>query len=128
MKVFILEDDEQRIKLFEEALAGHEVTIARSCGGPMGAYRKFQPPYDLILLDHDLDQRQMVSSDDEETGFQFVKFMGKAPEVNQPEVIIHSYNPDGAKAMHRLLDDNGWHLVLRMPFGPKLLNTLRESE
>lgn len=123
MKIFILEDDESRIRLFVDALLshGHDLTIAKSF---QEATRKFQPPYDALSLDHDLGGRQFVNSDEEETGFNFVRWLGKAPSGAQPVIAVHSYNPDGAQAMINLLHDNGWVAVIKEPFGPKLLSWL----
>ena len=91
-KVFILEDDPERISYFKELL-GHvaDLTIISSCV----EVDKFQPPYDLIFLDHDLGGRQMV--DHEDCGLTFVK---QADSFTPNDlIIVHSYNPVGAKQM-----------------------------
>lgn len=59
-----------------------------------------------------------------DTGFTFAKFLAEQPPTCQ--VIIHSYNPDGAARMHKLLEGAGWNVV-RMPFGLKLLDLLRAT-
>jgi NAD+-processing family protein with receiver domain len=128
VRIFILEDDQIRIGAFLAAIPpNHEVTVATQLSGPNGAYKKFKPPYGLILLDHDLGGRQFVSSDEEETGFQFCRWLGTAPVDCDTSVVIHSYNQDGAKAMSRLLMDNGW-IVVVIPFGVPLLNALKETK
>ena len=119
MKVFILEDDATRIALFQEYGTGKDLTIAKDFGS---AKELYQPPYDLMFLDHDLGDMTYVDSEDENTGYQFAKWLGKAPE-DPPHVIIHSFNYYGAKAMCDLLADNGWDPV-RYPFGKFVLNHL----
>ena len=60
MKVFILEDDPYRIVKFRDLLKGHDLTIIDSCT----KVEEFKPPYDLILLDHDLGGRQLEDHED----------------------------------------------------------------
>lgn len=112
MKVFILEDDPIRIGQFMEWLRGDDITCADSC---TQAY-KFEPPYDLIFLDHDLGGRQLEEHEDD--GLAFVRLI--KDQINPDAlVVIHSYNPDGALRMFDELFDYGV-LTLRQPFGPKL--------
>jgi hypothetical protein len=125
-KVFILEDDQTRIDLFIEAGIGHDLTIAKSF---KAAKAKFQPPYDYLFLDHDLGGRTYVASEDEETGANFCRWLGAAPQEGskvwaaEPYIIIHSFNPDGAKTMYEILRNNGW-MVVSIPFGPTILTYL----
>lgn len=128
MHIFILEDDSARVALFQEALLGgsHDLTVCEGVEGKGGAKERFDPPYDLILLDHDLGGIHSSKADTvlKETGYQFVKWMTKEVEDGgSTPVIIHSYNPDGAKAMETLLRVSGWN-VTRQPFGSTLLRWL----
>lgn len=116
MRVFVLEDDERRIDLFIQALVGSDVTIARSCR----EVKKFQPPYDVILLDHDLGGRQMRQHED--CGLTFLKMV--RTQINPDAiVIIHSYNPVGAAQMQDELPGS-----LRILFGPGLLSLLTKLD
>lgn len=122
MKIFILEDDRNRIHLMLDALgASHDVQVSESCAD---AKIKYDPPYDLTLLDHDLGGRQFVDGEDPETGYQFVKFMVSNGMDPGGYVIVHSYNPDGAKAMQGLLEESDWNMA-RVPFGLKVLEFLK---
>lgn len=125
MRIFILEDDPARITAFQFALVNHDLTICKWLGGPDGAIKRFDysKQYDLILLDHDLGGQVYVNSDEEETGFQFVKHLGKRPESWDPPVVVHSWNPEGAKNMQKLLEENGWSVYLS-PFGPTMLDSI----
>jgi len=131
MRIFILEDDPARKIAFEQALGvfekgfPHEVTICSFLGGVGGAYINFEGEYDLIMLDHDLGGAQMVSPDEEETGTAFVKWLVENNKLkNGPKVIIHSWNPDGARRMLELLPLNC--MAFWEPFGHTVLNYLKE--
>lgn len=110
MKVFILEDDNRRLWMMDDLglLKGCTITRAESC---LDAH-KFQPPYDLILLDHDLGGRQLKSHED--NGYTFVKLILEKIPDNTP-ILIHSYNPDGAENMRNALQDAG-HFAILAPF------------
>jgi hypothetical protein len=100
MKIFILEDDPERIRWFREEFRQHETTFVTSCVG----VDHFEPPYDIIFLDHDLGGRAL--EDHEDCGTTFVqRILPKLPPHSQ--VVIHSYNKDGAARMSRLLTDAG---------------------
>ena len=123
-RIFILEDDPYRIMLFREACIEHDVTV---CMDVQAARKEWTPPYDAICLDHDLGGEQMVSSEEENTGFQFVRFLTEPqPFQNcmKSAFFVHSFNPEGAIAMcHALI--NAGYPTIRIPFGPTLLNTLK---
>jgi hypothetical protein len=54
--------------------------------------------YDMIFLDHDLDQRIYVDSKEENTGFQVAKELKHT--LNATTLcVIHSLNPIGASMM-----------------------------
>lgn len=93
MKVFVLEDSPQRKWWFWGRFEGHDLTLIDSCEKK----DRFDGPYELILLDHDLGGRQMV--DHEDSGLAFVKEMKE--RFVDALVIIHSFNPGGAEAMQQ---------------------------
>jgi hypothetical protein len=73
----------------------------------------FNPPYDLILLDHDLGGRQMEEHED--CGLTFVN---RVRDKFTPDdiIILHSYNPVGAANMAAVLRGVAGE-VLVAPFG-----------
>ena|SRR3990167_5298570 len=97
MRIFILEDDDHRIKLLQEILHRHSLTVIGSC---LDA-GQFDPPYDLVLLDHDLGGRQLLEHED--CGLTFVRMVKDRISKHTP-VIVHSYNNSGAEAMLQELD------------------------
>lgn len=124
MKIFILEDDPYRHKGFIEACVGTDLTIASSYEQ---AIKLWNPPYNLVLLDHDLGGHQFVQSDGiERTGYHFVEWLitGHVLDLNTP-VVVHSYNPEGAAKMVDAL------LSLEVPanaypYGPNLLRSIKK--
>lgn len=121
MKVFILEDDPERMRWFREQLyADHTVDVAVSCI----EVDKFQPPYDLILLDHDLGGRQMAEHED--CGLTFVNLI---KELINPEafVLIHSYNALGAERMQDALQGAGVENAIYGPFRGHVFNAVLDA-
>ena len=102
MRIFILEDDHARILTLRERLFNHNLTIINSCI----EVDKFQPPYDLLLLDHDLGGRQLEGHED--CGLTFVRLVKPRLSSVVP-IIIHSYNPVGAADMMNELE--GFHVA-----------------
>lgn len=124
LNIFLLEDDPYRIVAFEAALVPkHKLTIKRWLQGPGGAYRAWEPPYDLVLLDHDLGGRQFQSSFEAESGYAFARYLGGAKPEDRSPLIVHSWNPTGADNMHKMLDRAGWP-AFRWPFGKELIRFL----
>jgi hypothetical protein len=101
MKIFILEDDPERMRWFRQRLFHHDVTYAESCVH----VHRFVGPYDVIFFDHDLGGRQM--DDHEDNGALFASLV----DFGQAHVIIHSYNADGAKRIQAIT--NGVHAPFR---------------
>ena len=92
LRVFVLEDDPDRIRLLAQWLIGCDWDCIHTCVRE----EEFRPPYDLILLDHDLGGRQLVEHED--NGLSFVRLI-KDRINEEADIIVHSYNPDGAKSM-----------------------------
>lgn len=138
MKVYLLEDDPERIRKFTFWLIGHEWDAAQTCG----RHSEFKPNfYDVLFLDHDLGGRQMSKGGNltlpkedlegkfheliyrngygliEDCGLSFTKLIkGRiAPSTN---IIIHSHNPPASWAMAREFHDQGHHAHV-YPFGSR---------
>ncbi len=100
MKIFILEDDPMRISQLIKVLGGHDLTIIDTCRDA----DLFQPPYDLVLLDHDLGSRQLEEHED--SGTAFAELIKDRMPHGTP-YICHSYNPAGAFRMWSTLGASG---------------------
>lgn len=98
MNVFVLEDDPERVNFIRARFIHTEadITVIESCKQA----DQFQPPYDLMLLDHDLGGRQMAEHED--CGATFVRSMlTRIPD--EGVIVLHSFNPDGRDRMRLLL-------------------------
>lgn len=73
--------------------------------------------WDIVLLDHDLGGQTYVDSDEEDTGYQFLKFF-KEKNIQCGQLIYHTQNPAGGANMCSLIP-KGQHI----PF-PNLVDLL----
>lgn len=125
MKVFVLEDDPQRRRLFQDACIGHDLTLAVDVAE---AIKKWNPPYDFVCLDHDLGGEVYVPSEQENTGAGFCRWLVQQENRSMiPGVFVHSYNLPGAKVMQAILHAAGIDSIYT-PFGPTVLNVLKDRE
>lgn len=103
MNIMVLEDDPERITVFDDELYGFSVDFVENVSDALDLLSNFH--YDLVFLDHDLDGGSMVPSHYKNTGYQVAKFMADE-EINEEAVIfIHSMNPIGAQNIKRVLPD-----------------------
>lgn len=101
MKILILEDSAIRIQIFKKILnKKHELYFYDQIEEAKNAIDNLGP-FDVIYLDHDLDQRIFVDSDENNTGFQLAKYI--AEKKLNAEVILHTLNPYGAVRMQNVL-------------------------
>lgn len=121
MRTFILEDDSRRMDGFNQVL-GYDLTVAKDVRRAKKLFRRGEP-FDLILLDHDLGESDYKDpSRESNNGTEFAKWLASS-RTPQGEVIIHSYNPDGAMRMYHTLSPAHWKVTC-LPFGPALLKYL----
>lgn len=100
MKILILEDSADRIKTFQKNLIGHDVYFFDNVRNAIDAVN-LMGPFDVYFLDHDLDDRIFVDSNEPNTGYQFAKFLAQKKVTGQ--IIIHTLNPAGQKNMKDVL-------------------------
>jgi len=101
MKIFVLEDDENRIERFKQALKQHDVDYVIDISDVENGYH---PPYDLYFLDHDLGGLIYVDSHAQNTGYTFCKWLYENHPEEKGVVVIHSLNPSGTDNMKSFLD------------------------
>ncbi len=102
MKILILEDANSRIQTFikhygkkHDLYFFDNITDAKDALNLLG-------PFDVIFLDHDLDDRVYVNSNEANTGYQLAKWM-QENNISAEEIIIHSMNPVGADNIKAVL-------------------------
>lgn len=131
IRAFILEDMPARVEALKRVFneAGVEVCWAANVDA---AKRLWEPPYKVALLDHDLEDEHyhywnlMDAQDGDGTGYDFVKWLSERDAGNEqrPLMIVHSYNPDGARRMTNGLREAGFQTVM-WPFAKDLLEFLK---
>lgn len=99
-KVLILEDNKDRIKTFKQKLSEHDLYFFDDVKEAVQGFTLLGP-FDLILLDHDLDNKIFVDSNEPNTGYQFALFLSQ--EDTNAQIIIHSMNVKGAQNIKSVL-------------------------
>jgi hypothetical protein len=122
-RVFILEDNSDRIAFFRERLlsSGHPVTSLFITASVQEACEHLAScgfVYDVMFLDHDLSLesqslnfRPLLHEESGSTFAQRVPAEGLAKEI-----VIHSWNPGGARNMHDKLSKHVINVRV-IPFG-----------
>lgn len=126
LRIMILEDEIDRYprNQIKIVLEKHELTIAKSCDEGI---EKFVGPYDLLLLDHDMEGDYEYRPEFPNTGYQFVKWLvGVRSVLPLPQVILHSHNPVGRARMRDLLHEHDFS-VDECYFGPDYIKQLKEQ-
>ena len=123
MKVFLLDDEayiRPRSEIIDILAPNHELTVATSFYHARDIYK---PPYDLLLLDHDM--RGLYGEDPRfhNTGWQFVVWMREM--LKPAHVILHSHYEKGRYAMGVVLEDHKIPFE-HCPFSPSYLKLLKE--
>jgi hypothetical protein len=106
MKILILDDDLARHKSFARKFIGHSLTHTETVEDCIEQLKYGN--WDGVFLDHDLGGLQMVESGgNEPTGYDVAVWMNENPDAwNAREVYIHSFNPEGAARMQRLIPES----------------------
>ena len=122
LRLFMLDDDPERVSYFielvnKEVTERCEITVISSSK----QWREFKPPYDMIFLDYDLGGRQLTEHPD--NGATFVRTVKTLLLGVSCPVVLHSYSPDGARAMRDLLLDLPVQVQLA-PFGSATFNQM----
>lgn len=125
MKIFILEDNPDRIYTFMNTYKLDEVTISNNAHEAIKILKNSK--FDLIFLDHDLGGQYNVSSLQQNTGAQVVPAI-KEQNLDTP-IIIHSFNSRGAQNMNFILEQIG-HCgqVLIKPFSNAMFNLIENVQ
>lgn len=106
MRIFILEDNKERLVAFKELYKTLSVTF---CDNVKDAMRIcMSEEFEILLLGHDLDDRVYVDSNEENTGYQFVKKLVESGKQKEALIYVHSLNPIGANKMVNLLHNYGY--------------------
>jgi hypothetical protein len=90
----------ERIHTFQKILANHDLYFFNNVEEAKKAF-DLLGPFDFIFLDHDMDLRVYVPSDEPNTGYQLAKYI--AEKGTTAEIVIHTMNVPGAERMLAVL-------------------------
>jgi CheY-like chemotaxis protein len=126
LRVFLLDDDEQRHDWFARRFRGDTLDVA--VDPPRAIELLSQAQYDVVFLDHDLLPEHYYADgpDDERTGYAVARWLASNPaRQSASQIIVHTRNADGAMRMVELLRREGRHAEY-VPF-PLLSQKLRSA-
>lgn len=130
MKIFILEDSERRIKWFNKEIKkvypDAEVDTFKSVKSAIRYLEKENP--DILFLDHDLDGRAFVNSNEPNTGFQLAKYIAESKK-KYDKIIIHSMNIFGSNKIHKVLKEaKSSETIYKIPFPSLVVKKILEED
>jgi CheY-like chemotaxis protein len=102
LRVLILEDNEERRKLFKRGLIGHEVSIVETAADAIQALN--DAVWEIAFFDHDLAQQAYMPSGSG-TGYEVAEWLSKNKDRMPARVYVHSYNEKGRKNMLEVLPE-----------------------
>ena len=106
MKILILEDSQERVESFQQSFIKQDLYLCRDIQQAKDACLVNE--FSIMFLDHDLDNKIWVDSQEENTGYQFVKWLVDNKLQKNSLYYIHSMNPCGASNMLNYLVNNGY--------------------
>jgi CheY-like chemotaxis protein len=117
LKILIVEDNDQRVRLFAAMLDLAKVHLvhAASGGQALGILQRDRNVYDGVMMDHDLAESTRTESDLGLSGRNVVRAVIHSQAIRKPPVLIHSMNPVGAASMEAELE-RAWFPVDCTPY------------
>lgn len=106
MKILILEDNPIRQEKFKQLFRNQDLYLAIDIKQAKEHCNFNEFP--IMFLDHDLGNQIWVDSNEENTGYQFVKWLIENQLHKNCLYYIHSMNSIGANKMLNLLLDNSY--------------------
>ena len=105
MNILILEDNPERIKIFQKNLMDETIVVEHTEYACVANCLLEDKKWDVLFLDHDLGGEAYVSTDNENTGSGVARYLANHPDRKPPLIIIHSMNANGAVNIKSLLRD-----------------------
>lgn len=100
MKILLLEDNNNRITYFQNALQAHTLIVCRHAKAAKKALHKHQ--FDLIFLDHDL-QGIPAEPESDNCGSEVARYIAEEI-IAYGAIILHTENEIGRDAMDAILE------------------------
>ena len=129
MKVLGVEDDERRMVYFDDWFRSDDLWWAETAEQGVKLLNEHDD-FDLVCLDHDLaathyKNLKRSATTAKGTGREVANHLAKKKLDKKPFVIVHSWNPYGARAMQETLHDAGFDTCQRM-FGPVIEQIIKQ--
>lgn len=102
MKILVLDDDQYRLKQFQQRLIGHVVHCTETASDTIKMLS--EESFDVVFLDHDLGGTAYVPSGPG-TGYEVAKWLSEHVDRKPKQIVIHSFNAPGANNMKSLLPE-----------------------
>lgn len=104
MRIFFLDDDYGRYKVFCQNCIGHSLDYAQTADQALKMLAENE--YDIIFLDHDLNEEHYVGDYTKmPTGFTVAKQMRDFKHLHGTQVVVHSLNPAGRQNIKSAIKD-----------------------
>jgi len=104
MKIMFLDDMKSRRDVFQRNAIGHNVDFAITAQQAIDLLDRHE--YDVIYLDHDLEDDHYNSNEDHHEDGRFVaRALREMKKHHGKIVIVHSLNPDGRANIKSILND-----------------------
>jgi CheY-like chemotaxis protein len=105
MRILVVDDSKERQKIFTRGLIGNEQVI-QAFNYDQAIEALNTNIFDLIFLDHDLDEEAASKS-----GMEVARYMVEMEEDRRPKkAIIHSLNPSGVENIASVLRGIGMEM------------------
>lgn len=108
LKIFVLEDDENRIRWFKEKYDHLHLDIAISFDEAKELLSNNE--YHMLFLDHDLGGEVYVDVNEYNTGTSVAKYMTDNGLQKHSSILIHSLNPVGSGTMLSILRNRDYNV------------------
>ncbi len=106
MKILILEDNLTRVEKFKQLFKNQELYIFDDILEALDACEKND--FQILFIDHDLDNKIWVHSQEENTGWNFIRILINRGLCKNSLFYLHTMNPIGANRMLNMLLDRGY--------------------
>lgn len=126
MRILFLDDNRFRHEAMQKNSIGFSVTYVFNADQAIKAMRDSE--FDLIMLDHDLDETQEnLILEGVQDGRYVVRWMVSSGRHKTTPVVVHSLNLAASEQMRDMLKSSGFEKVACLPFAWKLIGTAEDG-
>jgi len=108
MKILFLDDMKERHDYFQESCIDQDITHVWTSKEAIDKLKTDK--FDAIFLDHDLGG-EVYQKSIRGTGCEVAEFIARN-DVGTPDIVLHSWNPEGVKNMKNILGTKDYQVVI----------------